>query len=160
MNMIRIWGGGVYESNEFYDKADKYGILVWQDMMFACAMYPATDEFLSSVRTEVIQNAKRIAYHPSIAIIATNNENEAALVDNWYGTAGDRARFEAEYRELYVGTVFHELKIIQDNSRPKPLISSPSNAKASEKDNYISNNPGDENYGDSKSKKVEVLKNM
>ncbi|XP_036224160.2 beta-mannosidase [Bactrocera oleae] len=148
MNMIRIWGGGVYESNEFYDKADKYGILVWQDMMFACAMYPATDEFLSSVRTEVIQNAKRIAYHPSIAIIATNNENEAALVDNWYGTAGDRARFEAEYRELYVGTVFHELKIIQDNSRPKPLISSPSNAKASEKDNYISNNPGDENYGD------------
>ncbi|XP_011211582.2 beta-mannosidase [Bactrocera dorsalis] len=148
MNMIRIWGGGVYESNEFYDKADKFGILVWQDMMFACSMYPVTDEFLASVRTEVIQNAKRIAYHPSIAIIATNNENEAALVDNWYGTASDRERFESEYRELYIGTVFHELKIIQDNSRPKPLISSPSNAKASEQDNYISSNPSDPNYGD------------
>ncbi|XP_053947050.1 beta-mannosidase [Anastrepha ludens] len=148
MNMIRIWGGGVYESNAFYEEADKYGILIWQDMMFACAMYPATDEFLATVRTEVIQNAKRIAYHPSIAIIATNNENELALVGNWYGTAGDRARFEAEYRELYVGTVFHELKIIQDTARPKPLISSPSNAKASEKYNYISNNPGDANYGD------------
>ncbi|XP_067630235.1 beta-mannosidase isoform X2 [Eurosta solidaginis] len=148
MNMIRVWGGGVYESDEFYEAADKYGILIWQDMMFACAMYPATDEFLATVRTEVIQNAKRIAYHPSIAIIATNNENEIALVGNWYGTAGDRARFEAEYRELYIGTIYHELKIIQDSSRPTPLISSPSNAKESEKDNYISNNPGDENYGD------------
>uniref|UniRef100_W8BI92 beta-mannosidase n=1 Tax=Ceratitis capitata TaxID=7213 RepID=W8BI92_CERCA len=148
MNMIRVWGGGNYESNEFYDKADQFGILIWQDMMFACAMYPTSDEFLASVRTEVIQNAKRIAYHPSIAIFATNNENEAALVGNWYGTAGDRARFEAEYRELYVGTVFHELKIIQNSFRPKPLISSPSNGKASEKDNYISDNPQNENYGD------------
>ncbi|XP_017469260.1 PREDICTED: beta-mannosidase [Rhagoletis zephyria] len=148
MNMIRVWGGGVYESNRFYEEADKKGILIWQDMMFACAMYPATEEFLASVRKEIIQNAKRIAYHPSIAIIATNNENEAALVGNWYGTAGERARFEAEYRELYIGTVFHELKIIQHSSRPKPLMSSPSNARASEKDNYISNNPGDENYGD------------
>lgn len=46
MNMIRIWGGGIYETDYLYDLADEYGILIWQDMMFACAMYPVFDEFL------------------------------------------------------------------------------------------------------------------
>lgn len=47
MNMMRVWGGGIYETNEFYNLADQYGILIWQDMMFACAMYPVYDDFLT-----------------------------------------------------------------------------------------------------------------
>ncbi len=53
MNSIRIWGGGIYETDDFYDIADELGILVWQDMMFACSMYPVDEDFLRSVRTEI-----------------------------------------------------------------------------------------------------------
>uniref|UniRef100_A0A1A9W1B3 beta-mannosidase n=1 Tax=Glossina brevipalpis TaxID=37001 RepID=A0A1A9W1B3_9MUSC len=147
-NMIRVWGGGIYESDEFYDIADQNGLLIWHDMMFACAMYPITEEFLASVRLEISQNAKRIAHHPSIAIFATNNENEVALVQGWYNTGSDEERFRKEYRELYLATIMHELKIIEHSSRPTALVSSPSNGKVSANDNYISNNPQDPNYGD------------
>lgn len=83
MNAIRVWGGGLYESDYFYDLADEYGILIWQDMMFACAMYPVFSEFKSSVQTEIAQNIRRLQSHPSILLWAGNNENEAALVQNW-----------------------------------------------------------------------------
>lgn len=53
MNSIRIWGGGIYESDDFYDIADELGILVWQDMMFACSMYPVHQTFLASVEDEI-----------------------------------------------------------------------------------------------------------
>ncbi|XP_013118469.2 beta-mannosidase [Stomoxys calcitrans] len=145
-NMIRVWGGGIYESDYFYDLADASGILIWQDMMFACAMYPTTDSFLASVRKEVVQNAQRLSHHASVAIFATNNENEVAIAQNWYGTMEER--YKTEYRELYLATVVHELKVVGHNDRPNPLVSSPSNGKESAKDNYISENPQDPNYGD------------
>lgn len=148
--MIRIWGGGIYESDEFYDLADSMGILIWQDMMFACAMYPATEDFLASVRQEVLQNAKRIGHHASIAIFATNNENEVALAQNWYQTKYQEEKYKADYRQLYLATVIHELKVLDYPSRPRPLVSSPSNGKESERENYISDHPQDPNYGDGK----------
>lgn len=147
-NMIRVWGGGIYESDYFYDTADSLGLLIWQDMMFACAMYPATEEFLSSVRLEVLQNAKRVGHHACLAIIATNNENEVALAQNWYQTKYQQGKYKADYRQLYLATVIHELKILEYPSRPRPLVSSPSNGKESAKDNYISEEPQDQNYGD------------
>lgn len=152
MNMLRVWGGGVYESDSFYDIADSLGILIWQDMMFACAMYPTTPDFLASVREEVRQNAKRLSHHPSVAIFVGNNENEAALMQDWYQTITHLDRFKAEYRELYLANVLHELKIVSHASRPDPLVSSPSNGKASERDNYISENPQDNHNGDGKDK--------
>ena len=74
MNMIRVWGGGVYQSDAFYSKCDELGIMVWAEFMFAWAMYPANDEIAASIRQEAIYNVKRIRSHPSLALWAGNNE--------------------------------------------------------------------------------------
>ncbi len=73
-NMLRVWGGGIYEYDQFYDLCDKAGILVWQDFMFACSMFPGDSAFLENVRYEAIDNVKRLRNHPSIALWCGNNE--------------------------------------------------------------------------------------
>ena len=74
MNMLRVWGGGTYESDLFYELCDKYGIMVWQDFMFACSLYPSEGKYLESVKYEAIDNIKRLRNHPSIALWCGNNE--------------------------------------------------------------------------------------
>ncbi len=81
MNMLRVWGGGTYENDIFYDLCDKYGILVWQDFMFACSLYPTEGELLENVRLEAIDNVIRLRNHACIALWCGNNECQAA----WYG---------------------------------------------------------------------------
>ncbi|MCM1115852.1 MAG: hypothetical protein NC397_10205 [Clostridium sp.] len=77
MNMLRVWGGGYYGSDEFYDACDERGILVWQDFPFACQAYPFFDnKFLNNVKKEISQNVKRINHHPSLALWNGNNEIE------------------------------------------------------------------------------------
>ncbi len=78
MNMVRVWGGGIYEDDQFYALCDELGILVWQDFMFACSMYPGDDAFVGNVQKEAIENVRRLRNHPSLALWAGNNENEAA----------------------------------------------------------------------------------
>ncbi|MBK3519119.1 beta-mannosidase [Carboxylicivirga marina] len=80
-NMLRVWGGGIYEKEIFYDLCDKYGILVWQDFMFACNMYPGHPEFLESVKHEAEYNVRRLRNHPSIALWCGNNE----ILGAWFG---------------------------------------------------------------------------
>ena len=82
MNMIRVWGGGIYENEIFYNLCDEKGLLVWQDFMFACAMYPGDQEFLKSVEQEAEFNVKRLRGHPSIALWCGNNEVRSAW-KNW-----------------------------------------------------------------------------
>jgi len=77
-NMLRVWGGGTYEEDIFYDLCDEAGILVWQDFMFACAMFPGDEAFLENVKQEAIDNVKRLRNHPSIALWCGNNEILAA----------------------------------------------------------------------------------
>lgn len=109
MNMIRIWGGGIYENDIFYDICDEMGLMVWQDFMFACTIYPASGQWLESVRQEAIDNVKRLRNHPSIVIWCGGNET----LDAWYNwgwkkryTAQDSSlaeKIEAEHDSLYFG---------------------------------------------------------
>jgi beta-mannosidase len=82
MNMLRVWGGGVYEEDLFYDLCDEAGILVWQDFMFACAMFPDDQAFLENVKQEAIDNVKRLRNHPCVALWCGNNEILVAW-KNW-----------------------------------------------------------------------------
>lgn len=79
MNMLRVWGGGVYEDDRFYELCDEHGLLVWQDFMFACSMYPADSVFLDNIRREAIDNVRRLRNHPCIALWCGNNE----ILDAW-----------------------------------------------------------------------------
>ncbi|KAJ3412271.1 hypothetical protein HDV05_001030 [Chytridiales sp. JEL 0842] len=76
-NMVRVWGGGIYETNKFYDLCDEMGLLVWQDFMFACGTYPAHPDFVANVDKEARYNLKRLRNHPSICIWTGNNEDYA-----------------------------------------------------------------------------------
>jgi len=78
LNMLRVWGGGIYEDDYFYELCDKNGILVWQDFMFACAMYPGNEKFLNSITKEADYQVKRLRNHPSIALWCGNNEIDVA----------------------------------------------------------------------------------
>lgn len=82
INMLRVWGGGVYEDDEFYNQCDANGILVWQDFMFACGMYPGDRNFFENVRMEAFQNVSRLKNHPCIALYCGNNEVEEGW-NNW-----------------------------------------------------------------------------
>lgn len=75
-NCIRIWGGAVYPDDELYDLCDRNGILIWQDLMFACALYPSDDAFLADIREEVKDNVIRLRNHACLALWCGNNENE------------------------------------------------------------------------------------
>ncbi|RWS27866.1 beta-mannosidase-like protein, partial [Leptotrombidium deliense] len=84
INMLRVWGGGIYEPDDFYELANEMGILIWQDLMFAVALYPSNNEFRQSVATEVQQQVRRLQHNPCIAVWAGNNENEEAIASSWW----------------------------------------------------------------------------
>jgi beta-mannosidase len=79
MNMLRVWGGGIYENEEFYRLADEQGILIWQDFMFACSLYPGDADFINNVQHEVIYNVKRLRNHACLALWCGNNETEMGI---------------------------------------------------------------------------------
>jgi beta-mannosidase len=86
-NMLRVWGGGFYEEERFYDLCDRYGILVWQEFIFSCSIYPLNDpDFLENVRIEVVENIQRLRHRASLALWCGNNEMEWGWVDwGWKG---------------------------------------------------------------------------
>ena len=97
MNMLRVWGGGIYENDIFYDLCDEKGILVWQDFMFACAMYPGDKVFLKNVSEEAEYQVKRLRNHTSIALWCGNNENSEA----WKRWGWQNNRGKKEKKEIW-----------------------------------------------------------
>jgi beta-mannosidase len=97
MNMLRVWGGGIYENDIFYDLCDEKGILIWQDFMFACAMYPGDIEFLANIQEEAAQQVKRLRNHASIALWCGNNEN----AEGWKRWGWQNDRTEKEKKDIW-----------------------------------------------------------
>lgn len=89
-NMLRVWGGGQYEKEDFYRLADEFGVLVWQDFMFACARYPDDPEFVAEVRAEAEYQVRRLRNHPCVVIWVGNNENDwIEDTTNWQAPGND-----------------------------------------------------------------------
>jgi beta-mannosidase len=116
MNMLRVWGGGVYANNEFYNACDANGILVWQDFMFACAMYPGDEKFIKNVKQEVIDNVNRLQNHPSIALWCGNNEND----EGWHNWGWQK---QFNYSETDSTNIWNDYKKVFHEMIPKTLDS-------------------------------------
>jgi beta-mannosidase len=104
MNMLRVWGGGIYETDAFYDTCDELGVLVWQDFAFACGIYPALGWFQASVRAEAEAAVRRLRHHPSLALWCGNNEDyQVAESVGAYDPAfeGDFTQTRFPAREIY-----------------------------------------------------------
>ena len=93
-NLIRVWGGGYYPDDWFYDACDELGLLVWQDFMFACAVYNLTDEFEETITAEFVDNIRRLRSHPSLALWCGNNEMELfTSLGNWIKTMRQKSDY-------------------------------------------------------------------
>jgi beta-mannosidase len=116
VNMLRIWGGGWYEDDYFYELADSMKIAIWQDFMFANTMYPGDEEFINSVKDEVKFNIERLSKHPCIVLWSGNNEIEVAW-KNWgwqtkyQYTYADSLKLINDYKLLFESIIPNELKL-------------------------------------------------
>jgi beta-mannosidase len=122
MNMLRVWGGGIYENNTFYDLCDEQGILVWQDFMFACNMYPGDLAFLNNVSEEVAQNIQRLRNHPCLALWCGNNEVDEGWHNwGWQRQLGyspdDSAAVWHAYQDIFL-KIIPEAVARYDGTRP------------------------------------------
>ncbi|MEL1247306.1 beta-mannosidase [Flavobacterium helocola] len=131
MNMLRVWGGGVYFDDAFYEACDANGILVWQDFMFACSMYPGDEKFVENVKQEVIDNVNRLQNHPSIAIWCGNNENDEGW-HNWGWqkqfkyTKADSTQIWNDYKKVFHGMIPKTLDSLLPKEKNIYWSSSPS----------------------------------
>ncbi len=106
LNMVRIWGGGLYPSDYFLKRCDEEGIMVWQDFMFACAMYPADSSYLANVKEELNYQIPRIAAHPSVVLFNGNNEVDVAwknwgLQKQYQLSSQDSIKIASDYKKLF-----------------------------------------------------------
>jgi len=141
-NMIRVWGGGFYEDERFYDLCDQYGILVWQDFIFSCSIYPLDDAaFIENVRQEVIDNVRRIRHRACLALWCGNNEMDQGWED-WGWSDGALLKYREPYRQFFYETLPEWLAEL-DPDTPY-WFSSPTSGTPF--DNSNSNEKGDAHY--------------
>lgn len=137
-NTMRVWGGGYYPSDDFYDLCDKYGLVVWQDLMYACNIYDLTDEFRENIIAETIDNVRRLRHHASLGLWCGNNEMESAWVDWGWGNRCS-AYLKADYIKMFEEILPSVIK--SEDSASFYWPSSPSSGGCFDK-------PSDENRGD------------
>lgn len=135
-NCIRVWGGGHYPGDEFWDICDELGLIVWEDFMFACAVYHLTEEFEENITAEFVDNIKRIRHHASLALWCGNNEMESFVES---GLWVSRQQERADYIKMYEYIIPRVLKEHDPNTFYWP--SSPSSGGSFD-------NPNDPNRGD------------
>lgn len=99
-NCVRVWGGGYYPSDAFYDLCDEYGLIVWQDLMYACNVYDVTDDFAATVRQETLDNVRRLRHHASLGLWCGNNEIESAW-HHWGDFQKESMYLRADYIRLF-----------------------------------------------------------
>ena len=143
MNMLRVWGGGWYEKEEFYDACDKYGILLWHDLMFSCSTYPAQDWFLESVEHELRDQMNRLKSRTCIALWCGNNECLGAL--NWYDESrNNRELYLKDYEKLYTNWI--DRIMCEEDPDRMYWPSSPCAGPGDYSDNWHSDGNGDMHY--------------
>src|SRR5690606_32080838 len=107
MNMIRVWGGGIYESEDFYDLCDELGLLVWQDFMFACTLYPFDQPMLNSVKAEAEFQVRRLRHRAALALWCGNNEIAALNIPPL-----EQAAMRAGYEALFHATLPEVVRLV------------------------------------------------
>ena len=119
MNMLRVWGGGFYEEDRFYDLCDSHGLLIWQDFIFACGIYPEDEAFAGNVRVEAVENVRRLRHRASLALWCGNNEMEQGWVE-WKWNDPDQPivqRLKAGYDRMF-HHLLPEVVAAEDPDRP------------------------------------------
>ena len=142
MNMLRVWGGGQYEQECFYELCDELGLLVWQDMMFACALYPSTDDFIENVKAELQYQIKRLKSHACLAIWCGDNECIGVL--KWNAVSRDNPQtYLVNYDRLN-----RELEKVVSEYGPEYTFwpSSPCGGPGDFSDNWHDDSKGDMHY--------------
>ncbi|MGF1863589.1 beta-mannosidase [Photobacterium profundum] len=144
MNMIRVWGGGMYEHDIFYELCDELGLLVWQDLMFACALYPSTPDFLLDVEAEVRDQVRRLGDHPSLALWCGDNEVIGAI--GWYPESkANREKYVVNYDRLNRTLA---AVVEQEDPTHRFWASSPCNGELDFGDAWHDDNCGDMHFWD------------
>jgi len=143
MNMIRLWGGGQYEREIFYEICDELGLMVWHDMMFSCSLYPSDPDFLDEVEAEIRHQIKRLSTHPSIVLWCGNNEDLGALT--WFPESREnRDRYVVDYDRLNEGVIG---RVVQELDSGRPWWpSSPSAGPGDYSDCWHDDTKGDMHY--------------
>ncbi len=137
-NAIRVWGGGIYPHDYFFDACDEYGLVVFNDLMFACMMVPAYQSMHDNIAVEIRENLTRIRHHASLAIISGNNEMEEAVV-HWWPNIDGHSEFKANYIKIFENMI---PSIVEEVCPYIPYVSSSPSSFG-----YCID-PRNENYGD------------
>lgn len=137
-NTIRVWGGGYFQDDSFYDACDRLGLLVWQDLLFACAVYELTDAFAESIAAETRDNVRRLRHHPSIALWCGNNELEWGW-SGWDMGFGNDPRRRADYIKQFEWLLPQTVKALDPDR--SYWLASPSSGGSFD-------DPNDQNRGD------------